>query len=276
MPLTAPLNGSVSIMPKARLDKLIVERGLAENRTRAQALILAGQVLVAEQRADKPGQMIDAALAIRLKGEPPRYVGRGGLKLEAALGEFRIDPMGRTCIDVGASTGGFTDCLLQHGAARVWAIDVGRNQLAWKLRQDARVVVVEGRNARDLDPEQFPALFDLATIDVSFISLAKVFPALARCLADGADIIALVKPQFEVGRGEVGKGGIVTDPDKHRRVLNEVAGAALSFNLLPVDVIASPILGAEGNREFLMHLQKTGEAQTMPPAIDEKIIALTA
>jgi 23S rRNA (cytidine1920-2'-O)/16S rRNA (cytidine1409-2'-O)-methyltransferase len=263
-------------MPKERLDKLVVERGLAENRTRAQALILAGQVLVAEQRADKPGQMIDAALEIRLKGEPPRYVGRGGLKLEAALSEFRIDPTGRTCIDVGASTGGFTDCLLQHGAARVWAIDVGHNQLAWKLRQDPRVVVIEGRNARDLDPEQFPAPFDLATIDVSFISLAKIFPALARCLADGAEIVALVKPQFEVGRGEVGKHGIVSDPEKHRRVLGEIARCAVSLGLLPADVIASPILGAEGNREFLMHLRKAGGAQAISPAVDQKIRALTS
>jgi 23S rRNA (cytidine1920-2'-O)/16S rRNA (cytidine1409-2'-O)-methyltransferase len=262
-------------MAKERLDKLVVERGLAESRTRAQALILAGHVLVAEQRADKPGQMIDAALEIRLKGELPRYVGRGGLKLEAALREFHIDPSDRICIDVGASTGGFTDCLLQHGATRVWAIDVGHNQLAWKLRQDARVVVIEGQNARDLDPLQFPALFDLATIDVSFISLAKIFPALATCLANGAPLIALIKPQFEVGRGEVGRGGIVTDPQKHRRVLYDIARAAASMSLLPVAVIESPILGAEGNREFLMHLQKTGAAQAIPPTVEAQIIALT-
>jgi 23S rRNA (cytidine1920-2'-O)/16S rRNA (cytidine1409-2'-O)-methyltransferase len=263
-------------MPKERLDKLIVERGLAESRTRAQALILAGQVLVAEQRAAKPGQMVDTALAIRVKGEVPRYVGRGGLKLEAALREFKISPANQTCIDVGASTGGFTDCLLQHGAARVWAIDVGHNQLVWKLRQDARVVVIEGQNARDLDPAQFPALFDMATIDVSFISLTKIFPALAGCLADGANMVALVKPQFEVGRGEVGRGGIVTEPLKHRRVLLDIARAAARLNLPPIDVIESPILGAEGNREFLMHLQKTGHAQTNSPVIEGKIVALTS
>jgi 23S rRNA (cytidine1920-2'-O)/16S rRNA (cytidine1409-2'-O)-methyltransferase len=262
-------------MPKERLDKLIVERGLAESRTRAQALIIAGQVLVAEQRADKPGQMIDTSLEIRIKGEVPRYVSRGGLKLEAALRQFDINPADQTCIDVGASTGGFTDCLLQHGAARVWAIDVGHNQLVWKLRQDARVVVIEGQNARDLAPEQFPALFDVATMDVSFISLTKIFPALAGCLAEGAEIIALVKPQFEVGRGEVGRGGIVTDPLKHRRVLIEIARAAASLNLLPIDVMESPIFGAEGNREFLMHLRKTDKAQTIPPAIEEKIVRLT-
>ena len=263
-------------MSKERLDKLIVERGLAESRTRAQALILAGQVLVAEQRAAKPGQMIDTALAIRIKGEVLRYVSRGGLKLEAALRQFDISPANKLCIDVGASTGGFSDCLLQHGAARVWAIDVGHNQLVWKLRQDARVVVIEGQNARDLNPEQFPALFDMATMDVSFISLTKIFPALAACLADGADLIALVKPQFEVGRGEVGRGGIVTDPLKHRRVLIEIARAAARLNLLPIDVIESPILGAEGNREFLMHLQKTENVQTIPSAIDEKIVRLTS
>ena len=263
-------------MPKERLDKLVVERGLAESRTRAQALILAGQVLIADQRADKPGQMVDTALEIRIKGETPRYVGRGGLKLEAALGEFYIAVEGKTCIDVGASTGGFTDCLLQHGAARVWAIDVGHNQLAWKIRQDPRVVVIEGQNARDIAPDQFPALFDAATVDVSFISLAMILPALAACLADGADVVALVKPQFEVGKGEVGRGGIVSDPLKHRRVLTEVARAAASLALSPVDVIASPILGAEGNREFLIHLRKRSDAQTLSPAVEEKIIKLTS
>ena len=263
-------------MPKERLDKLVVERGLAESRTRAQALILAGQVLVAEQRADKPGQMIDPTLEIRIKGETPRYVSRGGLKLEAALHQFNVEPTGKACIDVGASTGGFTDCLLQRGAAQVWAIDVGHNQLAWKIRQDARVVVIEGQNARDLDPEQFPARFDLAVMDVSFISLAKIFPALVGCLADDADIIALVKPQFEVGKGEVGKGGIVTDPIKHRRVLIEIAQAAASLNLSPMDVIDSPILGAEGNREFLIHLQKANMVQAISSTLENKITALTS
>lgn len=262
-------------MPKERLDKLIVERGLAESRTRAQALILAGQVLVAEQRADKPGQMVDTTLEIRIKGEAPRYVSRGGLKLEAALREFHIDPTNKICIDVGASTGGFTDCLLQHGAACVWAIDVGHNQLAWKIRQDPRVVVLEGQNARDLAPEQFTEPLTIATIDVVFISLTKVLPALVACLADGAAIIALIKPQFEVGRGEVGKHGIVTDPTKHRRVLTEVARFAASLNLLPVDAIESPILGAEGNREFLMHLRKTDLPQTVSPVVEETITALT-
>lgn len=242
-------------MTKERIDKLLVERGLVDSRTKAQALILAGQVLVREQRVEKPGQLIDPSAEIRIKGETARYVSRGGLKLEAALREFKIDPTGKNCIDVGASTGGFTDCLLQHEAACVWAIDVGHNQLAWSLRQDPRVVVVEGQNARNLEPDQFPYRFELATVDVVFISLTKVLPALAFCLKEGADCIALIKPQFEVGKGEVGPSGVVTDPAKHRRVLIEVKEAVLRIGLCPIGLIESPILGAEGNREFLMHLK---------------------
>jgi 23S rRNA (cytidine1920-2'-O)/16S rRNA (cytidine1409-2'-O)-methyltransferase len=245
-------------MAKDRIDKLMFERGLVESRTRAQALILAGQVLVREQRVDKPGQLIDSDAEIRIKGETLRYVGRGGLKLETALREFNIDPAGKNCIDVGASTGGFTDCLLQNGAGRVWAVDVGHNQIVWRLRQEPRVVVLEGLNARNLNPDQFPVRFDLATIDVSFISLTKILPALRPCLTDAADCIALIKPQFEVGRGEVGRGGIVTDPAKHRRVLNEIKDAAFGVGFHPFGLIESPILGAEGNREFLMHLKRTG------------------
>lgn len=258
-------------MAKERADKVLVERGLAESRTRAQALILAGQVLVREQRVDKPGQLIDPDAEIRIKGETLRYASRGGLKLEAGLREFNIDPAGKNCIDVGASTGGFTDCLLQHGAARVWAVDVGHNQLVWRLRQDPRVVVLEGQNARDLDPEQFPARFDLATVDVVFISLTKVLPALAACLKESADCVALIKPQFEVGKGEVGKGGIVTDPDKHRRVLNEIAEFSPRIGLLTVRIVESPILGAEGNREFLMHLRCTSDAGETTGSADDRV-----
>ena len=241
-------------MIRERIDKVLVERGLAESRTRAQALIIAGQVLVREQRIDKPGQLINPSDDIRIKGETPRYASRGGIKLEAALREFNINPEGKNCLDVGASTGGFTDCLLQHGAQRVWAIDVGHNQIIWRLRQDPRVVVQEGINARNLSSEQFPVRFEIATIDVSFISLSKVLPAVRNCLTEVADVIALVKPQFEVGKGEVGRGGIVTDPAKHRRVLDEIRQAALEIGLSGAAVIESPILGAEGNREFLMHL----------------------
>ena len=262
-------------MAKERLDKLVVERGLAETRTRAQALIIAGQVLVAEQRVDKPGQMVNASAEIRIKGEPLRYVSRGGLKLEAALNEFHINPADKLCIDIGASTGGFTDCLLQHGARQVWAIDVGHNQLAWRLRQDSRVVVIEGQNARHLDPMQFPQRFELATIDVIFISLTKVLPALLPCLEDGAVCIALIKPQFEVGKGEVGRTGVVTDPMKHRCVLETVTRATLEMGLQPLGLIESPILGAEGNREFLIYLQKTKAALAGVADLQPRIIALT-
>ena len=233
----------------------MVERNLVESRARAQALILAGQVLVREQRIDKPGQLIDADAEIRIKGGTLRYASRGGLKLEAALREFHIAPDGRQCLDVGASTGGFTDCLLQHGADRVWAIDVGHNQIVWRLRQDPRVTVVEGVNARNLTSDLFPVLFQLATIDVSFISLRKILPAVKSCLTPDADCIALIKPQFEVGKGEVGRGGIVTDPEQHKRVLREITQAAIESRFQPAGVIESPILGAEGNREFLMHLR---------------------
>ena len=259
---------------KERVDKVLVERGLVESRTRAQALVLAGQVLVREQRIDKPGQLIDSNADIRIKGEALRYASRGGLKLEAAIREFHINPEGKCCMDVGASTGGFTDCLLQHEAARVWAIDVGHNQLIWRLRQDARVVVLEGLNARSLTPDQFPARFELATIDVSFISLTKIFHALKQCLAPNADCVALIKPQFEVGKGEVGRGGIVNDPAQHRRVLNEITQAAIETGLQPVGVIDSPILGAEGNREFLMHLKPATDANAINALIQEQIDAL--
>lgn len=249
-------------MARERLDKVVMERGLAESRARAQALILAGQVIVNGQRVDKVGQMIAPDAEIRIKGETLRYVSRGGLKLEAALHEFHINPTGKTCIDIGASTGGFTDCLLQHGAAQVYAVDVGRNQLAWKIRQDPRVVVIEGQNARNLEPDQFPVRFDIATVDVSFISLAKIFPAVRPILAEEGDCIALVKPQFEVGKGEVGRGGIVSDPAKHRRVLMEIKEAASGIGLTAFGVIPSPILGAEGNREFLLHLKPSVKRET--------------
>lgn len=262
-------------MAKERLDKLVFERGLAESRARAQAMVLAGQVLVREQRVDKPGQMIDTSAEIRIKGETLRYVSRGGLKLERALAEFNVSPEGKTCVDVGASTGGFTDCLLQHGAARVWAIDVGHNQLAWRIRQDPRVIVLEGQNARELTPDQFENRFDLATVDVVFISLTKILPAVRGCMTDEADCIALIKPQFEVGKGEVGRTGVVTDPMKHRRVLAKIAEAAVETGFDPINLIESPIKGAEGNREFLIHLKKTTNAATGKTFIDERIRVLT-
>jgi 23S rRNA (cytidine1920-2'-O)/16S rRNA (cytidine1409-2'-O)-methyltransferase len=212
-------------------------------------------VLVDEQRVDKAGQTVDTAAEIRIKGSVLRYVGRGGLKLEAALDAFGVDPAGQWWIDVGASTGGFTDCLLQRGARRVTAVDVGHNQLDYRLRTDPRVEVREGVNARHLAPADFATAFDGAVVDVSFISLRIVLPAIAPLVAPGGWIVALVKPQFEVGKGEVGKGGIVRDEAQRQRALDEVTAAALALGLERVGAIESPIAGAEGNREFLLGLR---------------------
>ncbi len=215
---------------------------------------MAGVVLVDEQRVEKPSHQFDTNSSIRIKGgdDPTtRYVGRGGLKLEAALREFQIEVTGLLCLDVGASTGGFTDCLLQNGAQKVFAVDVGHNQIDWRLRNDPRVEVREGLNARYLTPEDFPHKFDLAVMDVSFISVTKVLPSIVPLLVASGSIITLIKPQFEVGRGEVGGGGIVRDPAKRLRVVEEVNDAACALGLRVVKVIESPITGAEGNVEFL-------------------------
>ena len=241
-------------MKRERIDKLLVERGLAESRTKAQAMVMAGVVLVDEQRVEKPSQQFDPSTIIRIKGgdDPTsRYVGRGGLKLEAALREFQIEVRGLICLDVGASTGGFTDCLLQHGATKVVALDVGHNQIDWRLRNDPRVEVREGVNARYLKPEDFAGKFDLAVMDVSFISATKVLPAIVPLLVNGGMIVTLIKPQFEVGRGEVGGGGIVRDAAKRARVVDQVNDAARALGLRVVNVIESPLFGAEGNVEFL-------------------------
>jgi len=238
---------------RERIDKLLVERGLVESRTKAQALVMAGVVLVDEKRVDKPSELFTADAAIRIKGDSPenKYVGRGGLKLEAALASFSIDPTGFICIDIGSSTGGFTDCLLKNGAASVVAIDAGTNQLVWPLRTDPRVEVHENTNARDLKPEDFDMQFDLGVMDVSFISVTKVLPAVAPLLKPNGRLIVLIKPQFEVGRGEVGKGGIVREPEKHERVVSEVNEFAAGLGLHAKGLIESPIFGAEGNKEFL-------------------------
>ena len=241
-------------MTRERIDKLLVDLGLAESRTKAQAMIMAGVVLVNEQRVDKPSQQFDKNSSVRVKGSDDptsRYVGRGGLKLEAALRDFQIDVTGFTCLDVGASTGGFTDCLLQHGAKKVFAVDVGHNQIYWRLRNDPRVEVREGVNARYLQPKDFPQNFDLVVVDVSFISVTKVLPALLPLISKSGAIITLIKPQFEVGRGEVGSGGIVRDETKRLRAVEEVNEAAKALGLTVVNVIESPIHGAEGNMEFL-------------------------
>ena len=214
---------------------------------------MAGVVLVEEQRVEKPSQEFSIQANIRIKGATAesRYVGRGGLKLEKALEYFQVDAKDFVCLDVGASTGGFTDCLLQHGARRVVAVDVGTNQLDWKLRRDERVESRENINARYLKPEDFAEKFDLAVMDVSFISVTKILPALVPLLKETGKIVTLIKPQFEVGRGEVGKGGIVKEPEKHERVVREVNQAAEDLGLKLVGVIDSPILGADGNKEFL-------------------------
>ena len=241
-------------MKRERIDKLLVERGLAVSRTRAQALVMAGLVLAGEQRVEKASEMFAPDVVLRVRGSDDpaaRYVGRGGLKLEAALREFKLEVRDFVCLDIGASTGGFTDCLLQHGARRVVAVDVGHNQLDWRIRNDARVEVYEGVNARYLEPEAYGLLFDLIVMDVSFISATKVLPALLSQLKAVGRLIVLIKPQFEVGRGEVGKGGIVTDAAQHARVVEEVNRAALNLGLAAAGVIDSPIHGADGNREFL-------------------------
>src|SRR5947207_1266679 len=239
-------------MQRERIDKLLVDRGLADSRTKAQALVMAGAVLVDEQLVRKSSEVFSTQAQIRIKEEATsRYVGRGGIKLEAALRHFEIDVSGSVCLDVGASTGGFTDCLLQHGARRVVAVDVGHNQIDWKFRKDPRVEVREGVNARNLKPDDFDEKFDLVTIDVSFISATKIFPAVSAILKSDGRVITLIKPQFEVGKGEVGKGGIVRDPAQHQRVIDEVNAAANLLGLHTRGVIESPITGADGNVEFL-------------------------
>jgi 23S rRNA (cytidine1920-2'-O)/16S rRNA (cytidine1409-2'-O)-methyltransferase len=236
---------------KVRIDQLLVERGLAESREKAQALILAGEVTVDGRRTDKPGRAVDAAARIEVLAKPP-YVSRGGVKLAAALDHWGISVQGRVCLDVGASTGGFTDCLLQRGAARVWAVDAGHGQLDWRLRNDARVVVREGVNARYLTPADFDVRFDLAVCDASFISATLLIPAIAPLLAPAGEMIVLIKPQFEAGRGEVGKGGVVRDPAVQRAACGRVRACVEGLGFT-AEIIESPILGAEGNREFLLY-----------------------
>ena len=247
---------------KVRLDALLVERGLAASRERARALILAGDVRVDGLRADKAGTAVQPDAEITLAAPDHPYVGRGGLKLAHALDQFGIDVTGRTALDIGASTGGFTDVLLQRGAACVVALDVGHGQLDWRLRNDPRVIVMERVNARTLTAQDLPEAarrFGLVVIDVSFISLRHILPAVPPLLTAGADVIALVKPQFESQRDEVGKGGIVRDPAVHARVVDEVTAAADALGLTRAGLVDSPITGMEGNREFLLHLTLSSE-----------------
>jgi 23S rRNA (cytidine1920-2'-O)/16S rRNA (cytidine1409-2'-O)-methyltransferase len=242
-------------MKKERIDILLQSRGLAESRSKAQAMIMAGVVLANEHRVEKASEAFSDEVVIRIKGESPgsRYASRGGLKLEKALTDFHIDPTSFVCLDIGSSTGGFTDCLLQNGAARVICIDSGTNQLAWKLRNDPRVEVRENTNARGLKQSDFDTVFDLIVMDVSFISVTKILPSLLDLMNPDGQIIVLIKPQFEVGRGEVGKGGIVRESEKHERVVRKINEFAAGLGLQCINLIESPILGAEGNKEFLAH-----------------------
>ena len=240
-------------MKRERIDKLLVELDLAKNIKEAQALVMAGVVLTDERRIEKPSENVSINSKIRIKGKnaESKYVGRGGLKLEKALKDYHIQPSGYVCLDIGASTGGFTDCLLHNGAKKVVAVDAGTNQLVWKLRSDERVEVRENVNARHLNTEDFEEKFDLIVMDVSFISAAKIIPVLPALLKENGRIIILIKPQFEVEKDEVEKGGIVSDPKKHERVISAINSFAETCGLTVMGVIESPILGAEGNKEFL-------------------------
>ncbi len=239
-------------MARTRLDKLVLERGIAPTREKAQALILAGQIHVNGQPASKAGALVAADARVELVGEPPRYVSRGGLKLEGALRDFSLNLRGQVCLDIGSSTGGFTDCLLQHGAARVYAVDVGKGQLDWKLRQDARVQVCEGINARYLKPEDIGEAVDLVTIDVAFISVEKILPAALRCARPGTVFLILVKPQFELSRREVGKGGIVRHAALQQKAVEKIRRAAAALGLEDIAARESCLPGTEGNREFFL------------------------
>ncbi len=246
-------------MAKQRIDQLLVERGLAESRQKAQALVIAGQVLVSEQRVDKPSQRIEADSNIRILGQLP-FVSRAGAKLQAALDHFRIPVSGRICADLGASTGGFTDCLLQKGAREVHAFDVGKGQIAWKLRTDPRVVVRDEFNVRNITAIDLPDEISLITMDLSFISLTKILRPMREALRakrprTRIDLVLLVKPQFEVGKGEVGKGGIVRDPETRRKALESLIEHARGEGYRVIDNTPSPIAGSKGNQEFLLYLQ---------------------
>jgi len=242
-------------MPKRRLDNLLLERGIVQSRERAKGLILSGDVRVNGSPVNKAGTLIDENAEIEITKDIP-YVSRGGLKLEKAIKEFNINVKDKVAIDVGASTGGFTDCLIQYGAKKVYAVDVGYGQLAWKLRNDPRVVIIERKNVRYIKPSDIGEPVDIATIDVSFISLKLVLPVVKNLLKENGEIIALIKPQFEVGRGEVGKGGIVKDEEKHKKVISEIKSFAIDSGFKVLNVTKSPIAGQKGNVEFLIYLQK--------------------
>lgn len=254
-------------MSKLRLDQLLVQRGLCETRAKAQARILAGEVLVGDRPVTKAGTAVDEAAEIRLRGEGLPFVSRGGLKLQGALDLWKLDVAGRVCFDAGSSTGGFTDCLLQRGAAKVYAVDVGTNQLHWKLRSDARVVSIEQTNLRTWEAASIPERCGFLCADLSFISLKLAIPPVLASLTDDADAVLLLKPQFEAGRGEVGDGGIVRDPAIHTRVCTEIWRFFEGTELKPQALTLSPIKGGEGNVEFLLRLRMGGEAADLLAAM---------
>ena len=254
---------------KKRADLLLVEKGLAASRTQAQALILSGRVYTGEVRIDKPGIRLETETPLSVRETLP-YVSRGGVKLHSALENFGIDPAGARCLDVGASTGGFTDCLLQYGAAHVFAVDVGYGQLDWKLRNDDRVTVLERTNFRHIDDGALPHDLDIAVVDVSFISLRLIFPRLGTFLRKNASVVTLIKPQFEAGKEKVGKGGIVRDPEVHGEVVREVLQAAEDLGFTPLATMESPIKGVTGNVEFLAHFVWTGTLDPRSQIPDSK------
>lgn len=241
---------------KERIDRLLIEKGLVQSREKASALIMEGKVLVDGSIVDKPGTKVDPEANISLQEEESPYVSRGGKKLKGAIDSFEIDPKGMVVMDVGASTGGFTDCILQKGARKVYAVDVGYGQLAWKLQQDPRVVNLERRNIRYLKREEVDDVVDLILIDTSFISIEKFLSHLLEFLKDGGMILGLIKPQFEVGKGEVGKGGVVKDRTLHQKVIDRISGYCVSLGLKVLGLIESPLLGPKGNKEFFIWLQK--------------------
>ncbi len=251
--------------PKAerkRLDVLLVERGLAESRHKAQAMILAGEVEVEKSRAGKAGALLPETAHIEVHSRLQKYASRGGLKLEGALQDFHVNPAGKLGLDLGASTGGFTDCLLQGGAIRVYAVDVNTDQLSWKLREDARVVRIE-KNARELQPADLPEAVDIVVADVSFISVTKILPGALACAKPGADLLILIKPQFELERGDVGKGGIVREKELHEKAIAKVKQAAESLGLAIHGVSPSHLPGAEGNQEYFLHARKAGGVESL-------------
>ena len=260
-------------MKKVRLDQLVFDQGLSESRERAKAIIMSGVVYVNGQRADKPGAQVAPDVNIEVRGNTLPYVSRGGFKLEKALKVFPIDPTGLTCIDCGASTGGFTDVLLQSGAAKVYAVDVGYGQLAWKLRTDDRVVCLERQNVRYVTEKEIPEKLDFFTVDVSFISLKHIFPVADTICTPDAVGVCLVKPQFEAGREKVGKKGVVREPATHAEVLHMAQGYAMANHFTPAGLDFSPIKGPEGNIEFLMYVQHSQEPRPLPEGLIEQTVA---